>query len=69
MNRLIITLAAAMAAYITASADYSGRVYVDKNNNGVCDRGEKTLAGVAVSDGLNVVKTGRDGSFTLPGHE
>lgn len=69
MNRLIITLAAAMAASITASADYSGRVYVDKNNNGVCDRGEKTLAGVAVSDGLNVVKTGRDGSFTLPGHD
>lgn len=52
-----------------ASAAYTGRVFVDKNKNGVFDKGEKPMAGVAVSDGLNVVKTASDGSFSLPGHE
>lgn len=45
-----------------------GRVYVDANANGRYDRGERTLRGVAVSDGLNVVTTARDGHYRLPGH-
>lgn len=56
------------AAVLPASA-YRGHVYVDKNGNGVCDRGETMLKGVKVSDGLNVVETASDGSYTLPGHE
>lgn len=51
-----------------ATAAYKGRVFVDKNNNGVFDKGEKTMGNVAVSDGLNVVKTSADGRFSLPGH-
>lgn len=47
---------------------YSGHVFVDKNNNGVFDKGEKALPGVMVSDGLHVVTTSSDGSFSLPGH-
>ena len=50
-------------------AAYTGHVYVDKNKNGVFDQSEKPLAGIKVSDGLNVVETAADGSFTLPGHE
>lgn len=65
----IIVMACVAGVALPAAAGFSGRVYVDKNSNGVFDRGEKTLAGIAVSDGLNVVETGRDGSFTLPGHE
>lgn len=51
------------------AASYTGRVFVDKNGNGKFDKGEKTLAGIMVSDGLNVVKTSADGTFTLPGHQ
>ena len=49
-------------------ASYTGRVFVDKNNNGIWEKGEKTLKGVKVSDGLHVVETGTDGTYTLPGH-
>lgn len=50
------------------AAPYSGRVFIDQNKNGSFDKGEKALAGVAVSDGLHVVKTASDGSYTLAGH-
>lgn len=64
---LSVVLLSCVAA--SASAAYTGRVFVDKNGNGVFDKGEKTMAGIAVSDGLNVVKTSSDGSFSLPGHD
>lgn len=51
-----------------AIAAHTGHVYVDNNNNGIFDKEEKGLSGVLVSDGLNVVKTANDGSFSLPGH-
>lgn len=57
-----------MMASLPAAAAYTGRVFVDKNGNGRFDKGERTLAGVMVSDGLNVVKTSAGGSFSLPGH-
>ena len=56
------------AACLCVNAAYTGSVFVDENRNGIFDRGEKTLSGVMVSDGLNVVKTGSDGSFCLPGY-
>lgn len=58
-----------MAAALPVMAAYTGHVYVDKNNNGAFDKGEKPMAGIKVSDGLNVVETAVDGSFTLPGHD
>ena len=54
---------------LALSAQYTGKVYVDANRNGVCDRGERPMKGVAVSDGLNVVLTDAAGSFSLPGHD
>lgn len=57
-----------LAATTSATAAYSGRVFVDKNSNGQFDRGEKTLGGIKVSDGLNVTETAKDGTYTLPGH-
>ena len=50
------------------NAGYSGSVFVDANVNGTFDKGERLLAGVCVSDGQNVVKTGKDGTFELPGY-
>lgn len=47
---------------------HQGRVFVDKNNNNTWDIGEKGLSDVVVSDGLNTVKTSKDGTYTLPGH-
>lgn len=58
----------AIAACCTANASHTGRVFVDNNGNGKYDRGEKLMPGVMVSDGLNVVKTAKDGTFSLPGH-
>ena len=55
-----------LVASFPVMAAYTGHVYVDKNKNGVFDKGEKPMSGVKVSDGLNVVETAADGSFTLP---
>lgn len=63
-----ILLCAGCISTALQAAPYSGRVFIDKNQNGVFDKGEKALAGIAVSDGLHVVKTGVDGSFHLAGH-
>lgn len=54
---------------LSGQAAYEGHVYVDSNRNGQYDKGERTLANVCVSDGLNVVTTDRQGHFSLPGHE
>ncbi|MGN0213995.1 MAG: PQQ-binding-like beta-propeller repeat protein [Muribaculaceae bacterium] len=62
-------LAMMLSLPLMAAAQYTGKVYVDDNRNGICDRGERPMKGVAVSDGLNVVLTDANGSFTLPGHE
>lgn len=69
MKKTLLNIALLSCVAFSASAAYAGRVFVDKNNNGVFDKGEKPLAGVAVSDGLNVVKTAGDGTFSLPGHD
>lgn len=53
---------------LEAGAQYKGRVFVDANKNDVYDRGEKTLKNVSVSDGLNVVQTADDGTYSLSGH-
>lgn len=49
------------------SQEYKGRIFIDTNCNGQMDRGEKATSGVAVSDGLNVVRTNAEGHFTLQG--
>lgn len=52
---------------LSGYAQYSGKVFVDKNDNGIYDSGEKLLKGIKVSDGLNVVETESDGKFVLRG--
>lgn len=43
-----------------------GTVFEDRNRNGTKDAGEPGIAGVKVSNGRDVVVTGRDGSYALP---
>jgi hypothetical protein len=47
--------------------DYvEGRVFLDRNRNGVSDRSERGIAGVMVSNGFDVVTTDRNGHYKLP---
>lgn len=67
MNKILITLCLICVVF-QAEATYTGRVFIDKNKNGVVDKDDKPLENVMVSDGLHVVKTSADGYFRLPGH-
>lgn len=69
MKRItIILLLSAIYTTLSFCANYTGRIFVDKNANGIYDKGERLLSGVAVSDGLHVVKTDKNGTYSLPGH-
>ncbi|MCE9553582.1 MAG: metallophosphoesterase [Planctomycetes bacterium] len=59
---LIIELA---SSNLPAAETISGRVYIDANGNGQLDGGETGLAGVAVTDGVQIVESGADGSYRL----
>jgi 3',5'-cyclic AMP phosphodiesterase CpdA len=50
---------------LAASTAVAGVVYDDANANGRRDPGEKGLAGVVVSDGVDVALTGPDGTYRL----
>ena len=55
------------SAQPTTSAPISGHVYVDRNGNGRYDASERGLRGVAVSNQNQVVVSGADGAYQLPG--
>jgi len=58
--------AAAQCGSINAiSETATGTVFVDRNGNGVNDRGDQGLAGVSVSNGCEVVLTGADGTYAI----
>lgn len=46
-----------------------GTVYHDRNGNGRRDDGEPGVGGACVSNGKEVVRTGRDGRYELPAYE
>ncbi len=54
------------AMTVQAQSTVSGYVYEDANRNGKKERREKGIAGVAVSNGQEVVLTGEDGKYKLP---
>lgn len=53
-------------AWAQAGVCSSGTVFADSNANGQRDRGERGLQGIKVSDGVRIVATAHDGSYTLP---
>jgi len=44
----------------------SGFVFHDLNKNGLFDQTEQPLPGISVSNGVQVIKTGKDGKWSLP---
>lgn len=67
MKRLSVILLSFLL-FLPLSAQFKGTVYIDSNQSGIIDKGDKTLAGVMVTDGMNVVKTDNKGRFSLPGY-
>lgn len=65
-RKLLLALLAIPAIAISA---HKGTVFIDQNQNGTFDKGEKPLSEVMVTDGLNVVKSNAKGEFTLAGHD
>lgn len=68
MKKLFAAFVLAAALPFHTTGQHTGRVFIDSNNNGQYDPGEKVLRGIAVSDGLHVVQADATGTFTLPGH-
>ena len=66
MKRLSVILLSFLL-YLPLCAQFKGTVYVDTNQSGTFDKGDKPLAGVMVTDGMNVVKTDKKGRFSLSG--
>lgn len=63
---IALLLPTLFAAESAAQDIARGYVYEDTDGDGKRDRKEKGIAGVAVSDGCNIVTTGSDGSYELP---
>ena len=53
----------------TASAEWTGSVYLDADGDGQRDPGEAPLPGVLVSNGREVVTSDADGRYALPERE
>lgn len=69
MKRILLCLLIGWCVPLAAQQTYQGQVFADRNGNGVFDKPDQPLKGVAVSDGLNVVRTDGEGRFSLPGYE
>ncbi len=54
------------AKHLGRAAQLSGFVYEDKNGNGIPEGNEPGIPGARVSDGFEIVKTDRQGKFSLP---
>src|SRR5450755_1384078 len=52
---------------LTGEITVSGYVFIDRNGNGIRDPNEPGIAGVAVSDQMNVVQTDANGTYRLTG--
>ena len=67
--RTFIILAFLLLPHSSRATNATGQVFLDSNKNGLLDAGERGIAGVRVSNGLDVVTTNDDGRYTLPVHE
>lgn len=63
MNRLTFVLL--VVFFSRSAAAMSGYVFLDRNNNGIKDKGELGVKGVAVSDQFDLVQTNADGLYQL----
>ncbi|MCH2369855.1 MAG: calcineurin-like phosphoesterase family protein [Pirellulales bacterium] len=68
MSRIVLStvlVSLLVAPSVDAQQMARGRVYHDTNFNQVWDTGEKGLAGISVSNGEDIVRTSKDGSYEL----
>ncbi len=67
MKKLLTTLSALIfSSLLFAQTTVTGYVYNDANGNGQRDRRERGVAGVSVSNGVQVAVTNTDGRYELP---
>ena len=64
--RTLIILAFLLLPHSALAANATGQVFLDSNKNGLLDAGERGIAGVRVSNGLDVVTTNNEGRYTPP---
>lgn len=70
IHLLLAGLSILCCTLLQAQDNVTGYVFHDANNDGIRDRNEQGLAGIAVSNGREVVKTDRNGRYELPiGHD
>ncbi len=69
MKLRTLILSVGLLPSLALAQGHKGKVYVDSNNNGTFDSGEKALSGVMVTDGLNITKTDKNGNFSIEGHD
>jgi len=62
---LFILLLIFLPVFILAQQKIEGVVFLDANQNGILDKGEKGLKDVPISDGKTIVLTDENGKFTL----
>lgn len=62
-----VVLLSTLYISIQAQQTISGYVFEDINHNGIKEKNEPGVKGVAVSDQIKVVTTGDDGFYNLPG--
>src|SRR5690242_2613191 len=65
MYRLTFIILAVFCSRAVSAISVSGYVYHDKNNNGIKDKGEEGISGVAISDQFDVVQTNADGRYQI----
>lgn len=63
MNRLIFITFAVLFSLSASASPVSGYVFHDKNNNGIKDKGEEGIKGVAISDQVDVVQSNAEGFY------
>ena len=67
MKRLVLLISFVLLSWsLTAQSVVTGYVFRDINDNGKMEQGEKGIAGVAVSNGHDVVLTDQKGKYLLP---
>ena len=65
IKRIIIIALASLSCTVRAQS-FSGTVFIDRNQNGRQDKGERGIKGVPVTNGDTIVVTDKQGRYELP---
>ena len=65
LRRMLVIVLLTVAAGAAGAVEWQGRVFQDMDGDGVAGPGEPGIAGVVVSDGRTLARTGGDGRYRL----